>query len=480
MTEIAPTARAGPLRAPRSSGLAAGLIAAGLIYFAHAVGALGGHTERDGFLALGGLALLALARRIDPAWLLTAGLVSTMFASHWALLGLSSTVGLDRILLGGGALSLLLRLRPARDRPRLQITGLHLLLGAALGYAALSAFVSGTLTDHSSLFYLIDQYGALPFFMFLIAPVAFRTERQRQILVGGLVTAGAYLSLTAIFERLGVTALVVPHYISDPSVGIHFGRARGPFVDAGADGLALFTCVIAAAVAYRSWRRPRPRAVAAGVVLLGLVGVLLTKTRGDWLAVAVGTAVALATTPGLRRFLLPSAAAMTVLVIGAVGVIPGLAQELQSRLNDQSSVYERDNTNAAGLRMLAARPLLGFGWNLDPQVLLPYFRTDPNIPLTGAEAGFSNLFLQYAVLLGLVGFGLWLLATGSAFVAAIRGPPPAGMELWSAALKAMVVAWVVMGLTAPTDYIFSTLVMWAWAGVIYGVGRSSEGLRPSV
>ena len=59
-------------------------------------------------------------------------------------------------------------------------------------------------------------------------------EVKRRILLGTLVAIGAYLSLTAVAEKLGITGLEVPGYISDPTVGIHFGRARGPFVDAGA------------------------------------------------------------------------------------------------------------------------------------------------------------------------------------------------------------------------------------------------------
>ncbi len=91
---------------------------------------------------------------------------------------------------------------------------------------------------------------------------------------------------------------------------------------------------------------------------------------------------------------------------------------------------------------------------------------------------FSNLFLQYAVDLGLIGFSLWLLATMSG----LPGRHPwsrtrPGLELWPAGLKAMLVAWVVMGLTAPTDYIFSTLVLWTWAGVIYGARLFALPLR---
>ena len=44
------------------------------------------------------------------------------------------------------------------------------------------------------------------------------------------------------------SALVFPRYIVDPSVGLHFGRARGPFVEAAANGLAMCICAVAAAL----------------------------------------------------------------------------------------------------------------------------------------------------------------------------------------------------------------------------------------
>src|SRR5438093_1302521 len=82
-----------------------------------------------------------------------------------------------------------------------------------------------------------------------------------------LVALGAYLGLTAVFEGLGLDALIVPRYIADPGAGIHFGRARGPFVEAVADGLALFGCGVAAAVAFTHWRAPWARRLALAVML---------------------------------------------------------------------------------------------------------------------------------------------------------------------------------------------------------------------
>jgi hypothetical protein len=99
-------------------------------------------------------------------------------------------------------------------------------IAAALAYAVISAIFAGTIGRRAAIFVLIDDYGVLPFLMFAIAPVAFAAEKQRRILLGTLVATGAYLSLTAILEKLKLFDLVFPRYIADPQVGTHFGRAR--------------------------------------------------------------------------------------------------------------------------------------------------------------------------------------------------------------------------------------------------------------
>ena len=91
-------------------------------------------------------------------------------------------------------------------------------------YAVGSAAWSNTLTSHGPLFALLDRLGVVPFLLYLIAPAAFPTERERRILVGGLTLLGAYLGLTTLFEAVGAKGLVVPHYIRIPNLGIHAGR----------------------------------------------------------------------------------------------------------------------------------------------------------------------------------------------------------------------------------------------------------------
>jgi O-antigen ligase len=461
------------------------LIAAGAVYFTGSLGFAQDQTVKLALAAVAGMVIVYLAVTVDPAWLLSAGLVATMFAGHWDRLQLESA-GPHRVLLIAGILAVLLRAPGAPDRPQIKLGAAHLVLVAALAYAVVSAIAAGTITRRTASFGLLDEFGVLPFLLFLVAPVAFATRRQRNILLGTLVAVGGYLAITAVLERLKLWNLVVPSYISDPALGTHFGRARGPFVEAGATGLARYACALGAAMALVLWRQPRARLCAGAVLMLAPVGVLLTVTRAVWLAAIVATAVVVITTPGLRRLLVPIAIAGTATVFIAFALIPGVARQAEDRQSDKSSVYERENTTAAGLRMIADRPLIGFGWDRGNDNIEPYFRLDPNIPLSGQRAGFHNRYLQYGVSLGLLGLGLWSLGLGLAVASALRRRASPSLRPWQVGLKGLLVAWVIVDLSSPASYSFATLLLWTWIGVAaapvpqprISPGRSN-GSRPS-
>ena len=205
-------------------------------------------------------------------------------------------------MLVAGAGALLLRAPGARDREALRLEPVHWLLLAAIAFALVSALLSGTLFSNSEFFRLFDRFGVAPFLMFAIAPLAFRTEAQRKIFLGVLVALGGYLGLTALFETVGPHALVFPRYITNPDLGYHVGRARGPFLEAEANGIALFICGTAAAVAATTWRGS---ALVKGlcwlVVCLCFAGCLFSLSRGVWLGAAVAILLTLLFFRPVRR-----------------------------------------------------------------------------------------------------------------------------------------------------------------------------------
>ena len=79
----------------------------------------------------------------------------------------------------------------------------------------------------------------VPFALFHLARLVFREERQlRHFELFALVVL-AYLCFTAIAFLLGARSLIFPRFILDESLGYHVDRARGPLLQAVANGVSL-------------------------------------------------------------------------------------------------------------------------------------------------------------------------------------------------------------------------------------------------
>ena len=411
------------------------------------------------------IALAAVVWLVDPAYTLCAAIFLTPLAGNWQQLGVPGAASPDRLLFAGAILAVLLRAPPVADRPRLRLTGAHWVLTFAALYAVGSAFFAGTLFENDPALKIVDAFGILPFLVFLVAPVVFRTEHQRNVLLGTLVALGAYLGLTVLFEMLRLDALVFPKYILDDTYGIHVTRGRGPFVDAVANGLALYLCAIACGIALASWRSQSMRAIAVGIGLLCLVGAFLCLERSVWIGAVLGTAVAMLATRGLRRYLPALVVSVVVAVVAALALIPGLSESVSQRANEQGTIWDRQNLGRAAVNMVEAKPLFGFGWSRFASDSADYFQQSPDYPLTATGAGVHNTPLTYAVDLGLIGMTLWIAGVlcGVGGALASRGPPE--LRPWRVGLLALATAYlVVLNAVPPTAWPNRSL--WLLAGVV--------------
>jgi putative inorganic carbon (HCO3(-)) transporter len=442
----------------------AALLAIALAQAASAGSAVDGFERLVVFLVLGAAAVAGVLA--PPAWTLSGALALTMFQAHWALLG--SSVSIDRYATLLAIASVVVREARHRDG-RLQTRPVDWLLIVVGLYATMSLIIDGRWGDGDSRFELIDRFGLIPFALFFVAPFAFRTERDRRVLLGTLVGMGAYLSLIAILETLRADALLVPQYIGDPSVGIHNDRARGPFLDAGANGIVMYACAVASVIAFVKWRSRRRRIFALCVAGGCMLGVLLSLTRVVWLAAAFATPITLASVRETRRFVFPAVAAGITILVVAVATVPGLAERIDRRRADTGETFwARKNSNAAAVRMVADRPLLGFGWGSFGDESFPYYRQSQDFPLTFLR-NLHNVYLQNAVELGLIGACLWMAALVVAVGGGIlrRGPPE--LRPWKIGLVAIAIAQFTAWATVPAEYILPTLLLWTWAGLAWGV-----------
>ncbi|HEX6688729.1 MAG TPA: O-antigen ligase family protein [Solirubrobacterales bacterium] len=426
-------------------------------------------------LLLAGLLVARKLWELPPAVTMCGAMVLRIFSNAWGQVGVGG-VPLDRLLFVFVLLQVFLRSPGAARMPPLRLRNVHLLLGLTILYLLASAAAAGTLSGESGGLPILDEFGVAPFLAFLLAPSVFSGRRERNLLLAVLVGLGLYLGLTAVFESVGPHALVFPHYIVAIDAADPAERVNGPFQSSVAEGCALFACAVAAAIAFAQWRGERRRWLAALAGAVCLFGCFATLERGVWIATLLGIVVAsLATRTGRRR-LLPGLLIAAVAIGGALAASPSLSEKASARAGYERSVWDRKNQTAAGLRMLAAKPLFGFGLGRYKDDSLEYFRQPRDYPMTGRVAIDSvgipevvqplhNLYLGYAVELGLVGFSLWFASLLWGVGGAIFARGPAELRPWKLGLLAIAVFLLAVTAVNPNQPPFTSLLLWTWAGV---------------
>jgi O-antigen ligase len=205
----------------------------------------------------------------------------------------------------------------------------------------------------------------VPFALFHLAGLVFREERRlRQFEAFSLVVL-AYLCLTAIAFLVGARSLIFPRFILDESLGYHVDRARGPLLQAVANGVSLNMLGV---LALHAFLRGRIRGLKAAVLLASLpVAILATMTRAVWLSFAVSVVVLIirAHNRRLRRICL------AVAMVGALGLLIALSFEdqrraLTERLKESGPLDFRQAVYAGGWQMFLEKPMTGWGVNRMP------------------------------------------------------------------------------------------------------------------
>jgi len=242
----------------------------------------------------------------------------------------------------------------------------------------------------------------VPYTLFHLARLVFANEKAlRQFEVYALAVL-AYLSFTAIAFLMGAKALIFPHFILDESLGYHADRARGPLLQAVANGVSLNMLGL---LALHAFRRGRFRGLKA-VVLLGSVpiAILATMTRAVWLSFA-GTLLVLRV--GKCKAGARSACTGVAVIGGAVLLImltsSGLRAVLTDRLEERSPVAFRQAVYTGSWAMFLERPLTGWGVNEMPAQLSRHvsdYRERVLYP--------HNTYLELLVEHGVIGLALYV------------------------------------------------------------------------
>lgn len=368
----------------------------------------------------------------------------------------------QRLFLAGSLLLLALDRRVWR-RVRLVLRPVHVAALAFIGWVLWSAASVGTLTTSIGGYALIDRI-LVPLTAFVLAPVVFATERDRDLLLKTLTLLGLYLGVTAVLESFGPHALVFPRYIVDAHVGIQYGRARGPFVESEDDGLVMSACAFAGGVL--AWRiRGRWRTVGVLTTVAGAAGILLTLTRSNWIGAGLAALLTFVAVPRLRRYAPVLIVATTVTLAAVLAFIPALDAKVTGRLDTSRSLYDRFNTDDAALRVIDAHPLTGIGWERFLAIGTDYVRQGPTYPITNVGIEVHNVFLGRAAELGIPAALVFVLMILLGPVRAVLRPARGDLQGWRVLSLAVLVTWLVCAFLSPLPYSTANLLLWLLPGV---------------
>lgn len=252
----------------------------------------------------------------------------------------------------------------------------------------------------------------LPFGLYFIAKNTSYYRAKATVVLRTIVAIGVYLSLTAAFEHYELNALIWPKYIADPTVGIQWGRSRGPFVGSNPMGEWLVVVFLATCLLMQTVRTPW-RLFLQALIPLTVIGIYFTNTRGPWVCFAAVMAITI-----VRGGKLGAQSRLIVLLL-LIAFVVGIGSHFslnaptlfERRLE---TVDYRISNYQTAIKMGLANPVTGVGYGKFNESWSEYFGSDQRELTTDltdgnhntylglfADLGFPGLFLYLALLAGL-------------------------------------------------------------------------------
>lgn len=132
-----------------------------------------------------------------------------------------------------------------------------------------------------------------PFSFYFLGKTILYTEKRVKILLWSLFVLFLYLTLTAFLEHYKVNSLIFPRYITDPLIGIHYGRARGPFYNAPVMGWMLVSLFLSTLFLRSQVQGLITKGFLSLVLLFSVVAIFFTYTRAVWLSILLAPTLVL-------------------------------------------------------------------------------------------------------------------------------------------------------------------------------------------
>jgi O-antigen ligase len=298
-------------------------------------------------------------------------------------------------------------------------------------YMASSGIIAGTIiTEDGIIIETLLMGYIMPFSIYFFGKNIVDDEKKVRKSYAFFTIIGLYLGLTGIFEHFRLDFLVWPRYIMNPAVGIHFGQARGPFVQAGINGMTISLILFISTYLYLNETNKIKRISLVSIILIMMITLFFTYNRASWIGFIIASIVLPFFYRRLRIIYVLGVLAITIFLMVAQSInlfrFDAEAQQyfqsagslrrgldvktaLGHRLKSKDSLYSRINLFVAQLRMINEKPLFGFGYLRFKKDSAQYFRPIKGIPFN-VDKGIASQsgFMVVLVELGIVGMTIYL------------------------------------------------------------------------
>jgi len=282
----------------------------------------------------------------------------------------------------------------------IKINSIEILILILFSVLLISCIVSGAI-HHPKNRHLstIFNFVAIPGIVFFIARRLEFDSAKIKELYKYFFIIGLYLSFIAFCEHFSIRQLVYPKYIMDPSVGIHWGRARGPFVQAAFLGTILSLLFITS-LFYLQCVTKWKTLIYVGLFTM-FTSIYFTYTKSNWVMVFTSLLVLGIFSVKFRKFIILFVILLFTLYFS--GALNKLSPNRSLFNERQHSIDDRKNIMLAAYLMFLDKPFYGFGYGTFEAKNDKYFVGLKNVELRGDGEGNHNLILGLLAETGLVG-----------------------------------------------------------------------------
>ncbi len=315
-----------------------------------------------------------------------------------------------------------------------------------------------------------------PFSFYYFGKTFLYKEERISILLWGLFAFYVYLVITAYLEHFKLFGWIVPHYIADPLKGIHFGRARGPFLNAPVNGWVILTLFFSTLFLRNISRGVLTRSFLLIALLVGVPAIFYTYTRAVWLAFILAPIAIVAFSKHLLirgRFILFPIVAAIILASVFWGNLETKQREIGGVMQ-VTEVEERIALYEVTKVIFKEVPLFGVGFGRFISSIPNYA---PGVAAPGATSFASqhNIFfglLSEVGLIGLLPFLVILYFTVYYSIVLYRSLPEEGFPSKDlvTVFWAILITYLVSASFIQTQYfIAANALTFLWVGMIIGL-----------